>query len=148
MFRTEFLHFLAIDWGEKRVSHNVVVSEVQFRSLELQLYFSGMRGMSPLGAEHRQLKGKGGREEDREEGREGGREAYRKVGRKERVWEGGIQGGRKGGKKSPDLVKETCMAQLSEAAFLLQVYLCPFHTNSLGKLSCCTFIKFGNSLVK
>lgn len=147
MFRTEFLHFPAIDWGEKRVSHNVVMSKVQFRSLELQLYFSRMRGMSPLGEEHRQLGGQR-REGGRQEGREGGREAYRKVGRKERVWEGGIQGGRKGGKKSPDLVKETCMAQLSEAAFLLQVYLCPFHTNSLGKLSCCTFIKFGNSLVK
>lgn len=146
MFRTEFLHFLAIDWGEKRVSHNVVVSEVQFRSLELQLYFSGMRGMSPLGAEHRQLKGKGGREEDREEGREGGREAYRKGGRKERT-EGGRYAGREEGREE-ELVKETCMAQLSEAAFLLQVYLCPFHTNSLGKLSCCTFIKFGNSLVK
>lgn len=146
MFRTEFLHFLAIDWGEKRVSHNVVVSEVQFRSLELQLYFSGIRGMSPLGAEHRQLKGKGGREEDREEGREGGREAYRKGGRKERT-EGGRYAGREEGREE-ELVKETCMAQLSEAAFLLQVYLCPFHTNSLGKLSCCTFIKFGNSLVK
>lgn len=98
MFRTEFLHFLAIDWGEKRVSHNVVVSEVQFRSLELQLYFSGIRGMSPLGAEHRQLKGKGGREEDREEGREGGREAYRKGGRKERT-EGGRYAGREEGRE-------------------------------------------------
>lgn len=78
------------------------------------------------------------RRKERHIGREGGRKGRR---------EGSMQGERKGGKKSPDLVKETCMAQLSEAAFLLQVYLCPFHTNSLGKLSCCTFIKFGNSLV-
>lgn len=89
MFRTEFLHFPAIGWGEKRVYHNVVMSKVQFRSLELQLYFSGMRGMSPLGEEHRQLGG-----QRREGGRQRGRQRRRERGIQEGREEGKGVGGR------------------------------------------------------
>lgn len=49
MLRREFLHCPTIDPYEKRLSHSIVLLEVQYVSPQLPLYFPGM---NPLGIEH------------------------------------------------------------------------------------------------